>query len=59
MVIKKGVIKGVPKDMELENMMHQRNLDNRNKHPLPFQFFEAVRLKLRDKEKNEETEEQS
>jgi hypothetical protein len=32
MFIKKGVIKDVPEDMELENLMKQLNSDNHNKH---------------------------
>jgi hypothetical protein len=43
MVIKKGVIKDVPEDMELENLMQQFNLDNQNKHPIPFQITATVR----------------
>jgi hypothetical protein len=35
MVIKKGVIKDVPENMELENLMQQVNSDNHNKHPIP------------------------
>jgi hypothetical protein len=41
--------------MELENMMQHLNLYNRNKHPIPFQIIDAVRLKMRVKETNEET----
>jgi hypothetical protein len=33
MVIKKGVNKDVPKDMDLENLMQQLNSDNHDKHP--------------------------
>jgi hypothetical protein len=47
MVIKKGVIKDVPEDMELENFMQQPNSDNHNKHPIPFQITDAVRLQMR------------
>jgi hypothetical protein len=36
MVVKKGVNKDVPWDMELKNLMRQLNLDNQNKHPIPF-----------------------
>jgi hypothetical protein len=54
-VIKKGVIKNVSQDMELENLTQQLNLDDHNKHPIPFQVIEAVRLKVRVKETNEET----
>jgi hypothetical protein len=54
-VIKKGIIKNVPEDMKLENMMHQLTLDNHNKRPIPFQIIDAVRLKMRVKEMNEET----
>jgi hypothetical protein len=38
MVIKKGVIKDVPEDMELENLMQQLNSDIHNEHPIPFQI---------------------
>jgi hypothetical protein len=31
MAIKKGVIKNVPEDLELEHLMQQLNLDNHNK----------------------------
>jgi hypothetical protein len=55
-VIKKGVIKGVPEDRELENMIQQLNSDDQNKHLIPFKVIDAVRLKMRDKEPNEETE---
>jgi hypothetical protein len=58
MVIKKGVIKDVPEDMELENLKQQLNSDNQNKHPTPFQVIDAVRLKMRVKETNEETKEE-
>jgi hypothetical protein len=34
MAIKKGVIKDVPKDMELENLTQQLNSNNQNKHPI-------------------------
>jgi hypothetical protein len=56
MLIKTGVIKDVPEDMELKNLMQQLNLDNHNKNPIPFQITDAVRLKKRVKETNEETE---
>jgi hypothetical protein len=56
-VIKKGVIKDVPEDMKLENMMQQLTLDNHNKHPIPFQIIDAVRLMMRVRERNEETKE--
>jgi hypothetical protein len=56
MVIKKGVIKDVQKSMELQNLMQQLNSDNRNKHLIHFQGFDTVRLKMRVKEMNEETE---
>jgi hypothetical protein len=55
MVINKGVIKEVSKDKELENLMQQLNSDNHNKHPIPFQIIDTVRLKVTVKEKNEET----
>jgi hypothetical protein len=57
-VIKNGVIKDVPEDMELENFMQQLNSDNRNKHPIPFQVIDAVSLMMRVKETNEETKEE-
>jgi hypothetical protein len=41
MVIKKGVIKDVAEDMELENFMQQLNSDNHNKHPIPFQITDT------------------
>jgi hypothetical protein len=56
MDIKKGVIKDVPEDMELENLMQQLNSDKHNKHPIPFQITDAVRLKMKVKETNEEPE---
>jgi hypothetical protein len=56
MIIKKGFIKDIPKDMELENVMQQLNSDNHNKHSAAFQVTAAVRLKMRLKETNEETE---
>jgi hypothetical protein len=56
MVIKNGVIKDVPEDMELENLSQQLNSGNHNKHSIPFQVIDAVRLKMRVKETNEETE---
>jgi hypothetical protein len=58
MVIKKGVIKDVPEDMELGNLTQQLNSDNQNKHPTTFQVIDAVRFKLRVKETNEETKEE-
>jgi hypothetical protein len=58
MVIKKGVIKDVSEDMELENLMQQLNSNNQNKHPIPFQVIDAVTLKMRVKETNEETKEE-
>jgi hypothetical protein len=54
MVIRKGVIKDVPEDMELENLKQKQN-----KHPIPFQVTDAVRLQMRVRETNEETEEES
>jgi hypothetical protein len=39
--------------------MQQLNSDNQNKHPIPFQVIDAVRLKMRDEETNEETKEES
>jgi hypothetical protein len=45
--------------MELENLMQHLNSDNQNKHPVPFQVIDAVRLKMRVKETNEETKEES
>jgi hypothetical protein len=53
MATKKGVSKDVPEDMELENLMQQLNSDNHNKHPIPFHFTYAVRLKKRVKETHE------
>jgi hypothetical protein len=44
--------------MELGNLTQQLNLDNQNKHPIPFQVIDTVRLKLRVKEMNEETKEE-
>jgi hypothetical protein len=41
MVIKKGVIKDVPEDMELENLMQLLNLDNHNKYVIPFQITDS------------------
>jgi hypothetical protein len=57
-VSKKGVNKDEPKDMELENLMQQLNSNNYNKHPIPFQIIDAVRLEMRVKQTNEETEEE-
>jgi hypothetical protein len=45
-----GVIKDVPKDMDLENLMQQLNSDNHHKHPIPFQITDAVILRLSVKE---------
>jgi hypothetical protein len=56
MVIKKGVTEDVPEDMELENLMQQFNSDNRNKHSIPFQVTDAVKLNVIVKETSEETE---
>jgi hypothetical protein len=42
--------------MELENFMQQLNSVNHNKHPITFETIDAVRLKMRIKETNEETE---
>jgi hypothetical protein len=58
MVIKKGVIKDVPEDMELENLMQHLNSINQNRHPIPFQVIDAVRLKMRIKETKKETKEE-
>jgi hypothetical protein len=44
-VVKKGVIKDVPDDMKLANLMQQLNSDNRKKHPILFQIIDAVKLK--------------
>jgi hypothetical protein len=57
-LINNGVIKDVPEDMELENLKQQLNSDNQNKHPITFQVIDAVRLKMRVKETNEETKEE-
>jgi hypothetical protein len=57
-VIQKGVIKDVPDDMELENLMQQLNSDKHNKQPVPFQIIGAARLKMGVKETNEETKEE-
>jgi hypothetical protein len=56
MFTKKRVVKDVPEDMELENFMQQLNSNNFNKHLITFQIIDAVRLKMRVKETNEETE---
>jgi hypothetical protein len=56
MAIKKGVIKDVPEDMELEKLMQELNSDNHYKHPILFQFIDVVRLKMRAKETKEKTE---
>jgi hypothetical protein len=37
-------------------LKQQLNSDNQNKHPVPFQVIDAVRLKMRVKVTNEETE---
>jgi hypothetical protein len=58
MVIKKGVIKDVTEEMGLDKLTQQLNADNQNKHPVPFQVIDAVRLKMRVKEMNEETKEE-
>jgi hypothetical protein len=55
MVIKKGVIKDIPEYMELENLIQQLNLDNQNKHLIPFQIFDAVTIKVKVKEMHIET----
>jgi hypothetical protein len=47
MVIKKRVIKDVPEGMDLDKLTQQLNSDNQNKHPVPFQVIDAVRLKMR------------
>jgi hypothetical protein len=57
MIIKKGVIKDVPEDMESEHLTQQPNSDNQNKHSIPFQVVDAVRLKKRVEDTNEETKE--
>jgi hypothetical protein len=54
MVIKQGVIKDVLEDIEIENLIQQLNSDNHNKHPIPFQIIDAVRLKSqRDERRNQ------
>jgi hypothetical protein len=58
MVIKKGVIKDVPENMELENLTQQLNSDNQNKRSLPFQVIDAVRLKMRVKVTKEKPKEE-
>jgi hypothetical protein len=58
MIIKSGVIKDVPEDMELENLTQQLDSDNQNKHPIPFQVTEAVTLKIIVQEINEDTKEE-
>jgi hypothetical protein len=45
--------------MELENLMQQINSDNHSTHPITFQSIDAVRLMMRVKETNEETEGES
>jgi hypothetical protein len=55
-VIKKGVIKQVPEDMELENLTQQLNSNIHSKLSIPFQVINAVRLKMRAKETSEEYE---
>jgi hypothetical protein len=42
-VIKKVIIKDVPEDMELENLLQQLNSDNQNKHPIPFRLKTKVK----------------
>jgi hypothetical protein len=49
MVVKKGVIKDVPEDMELTNLMEQLNLDNHNKHAMLYHVTDSVRHKMRVK----------
>jgi hypothetical protein len=44
--------------MELENLMQQLNSYNHNKHRIPFQIIDSVKLKMRVKETNEETKEE-
>jgi hypothetical protein len=56
MVIKIGVIKDIPKDIELKNLTQQLDSDNQNKHPISFKVIDAVRLQMRVKETNVETE---
>jgi hypothetical protein len=56
MVIKKGVIKNVPENMEFENWTEQFNSYKQNKHLITLQVIDAVTLKMRVKEANEETE---
>jgi hypothetical protein len=56
MVFKKGVIKYVSEDMELENLTQQLNSGNQIKHLIPFQVTDAVRLKMRVEETKKETE---
>jgi hypothetical protein len=41
-VIKKRVTKDIHEDMELNNLMQQLNLDNQNKHSIPFQVSDTV-----------------
>jgi hypothetical protein len=52
MVTKKGVIKDVPTDMNLENLTQQLKSVDKKKHPITFQVIDAVRLKMRVKEAN-------
>jgi hypothetical protein len=42
--------------MELENLIRQLNSDNHNKCSILFQIINAVRLKIRVKTTNEESE---
>jgi hypothetical protein len=44
-VIKKGIIKDVPEDMDLESFMQQLNSDNHNKQRIPFQMNDALGLR--------------
>jgi hypothetical protein len=58
MVIKKGAIKHVPENIELENLTRRLNSDNRNKHPISFQVTDAARLQMRVRETDEDTKEE-
>jgi hypothetical protein len=42
--------------MEVENLIQQLKSDNHNKYPIPSQIIDAVRLKMRVEERNEETD---
>jgi hypothetical protein len=44
MVIKKGVIKDLPEDMELDKLTQRLNSDNQNTHLIPLQVIDAARL---------------